>query len=139
MNILELDELALRRGWGSLGEFWFSVKDFTIKEGSQLADYDCSQDMSRSEYLVSLGYIPYFSITSEEVIRAFVPTIENKKLKDKIENYNGSDYVDNFWKYFHIYAEISKNYITFEQKYIVNKAEEWCRQNGIDYELKVKL
>ena len=137
MDTLEFDEVSLRKGWGSVGEYWFSLRTFNIKSDAQLSELDCPEGMSQSEYLVSIGYIPYFSVTSEEVIRAFVPTIERKKLRDKIADYTGSDYVENFWKYFHIYPEISDPYIKFEVSYIKNKAVKWCEENNITYEFKV--
>lgn len=137
MDTLELDEAALRKGWGGAGEYWFSLKDFSVKSDAELAELDHSQELSQSEYLVSLGYIPYFSVTSEEVIRAFVPTIERKKLREALEGYNGGEYVENFWKYFHIYPEISNPYILFEQKYIKDKASRWCEDNNINYIFKI--
>ena len=137
MKTLELDESALRKGWGGAGEYWFSLKDYTVKSDAELSELDHPEDMSQSEYLVTLGYIPYFSISSEEVIRAFVPTIERKKLREAMESYVGNDYVENFWKYFHIYPEISEPYIEFEHRYVDEKAIRWCEENNIKYEFKV--
>ena len=137
MNTLELDEGNLRKGWGGAGEYWFSLRTFNVKSDAELLSLDCPENMSHSEYLVSLGYIPYFSVTNEEVIRAFAPTIEREKLRKKISDYSGGDYVENFWKYFHIYPEISDPYIKFEAAYVKKKAAEWCGENNIDYEFKV--
>lgn len=137
MNTLELDEISLRKGWGGEGEYWFSLQDYSINSDAKMSELDHPEDMSQSEYYVSLGYIPYFHLSSEEVIRAYVPTIERKKLRDKLVGYQGSEYVENFWKYFHIYPEISDPYIKFEQKYVIDKAVRWCEENGINYELKV--
>ena len=132
MNTLEFDEIALRKGWGGAGEYWFSTRDYCIKSNAQLSELDHPEDMSQAEYLVSLGYIPYFSISSEEVIRAFIPTIERQKLRDKLEQYDG-DIVEGFWKYFHIYRDIFTPYIDFEHAYVKEKAAKWCEENGIDY------
>ena len=136
MNTLEFDEVALRKGWGGVGEYWFSLKDYTIKSDAELSELDQPNDMSHSEYFISLGYIPYFSVSSEEVIRAFISTIERKKLREALENYQGSEYVENFWKYFHIYPEISESYIAFEHQYVADKAKRWCEDNGIRYQFK---
>ena len=134
---LELDEVALRKGWGGEGEYWYSRRDGKIKSDSTLAQLERPEGMSQSEYYVSLGYIPYFTVKTEEVIRAFVPTIERDKLRKKIIGYDGSEYVENFWKYFHIYPEISDPYIKFEAQYVKKKAAKWCDENDIKYELKV--
>ena len=136
MDTLELDEQTLRKGWGGEGEYWFSRRDYSIKSDSKLAELERPENMSQSEYYVSLGYIPYFTVHSEEVIRAFAPTIERKKLREKIGGYVGDDYVENFWKYFHIYPEISDPYIEFEHTYVRNKAVRWCEENDVNYELK---
>lgn len=138
MDTLEFDEVSLRKGWGGVGEYWFSLKDFSIKSDAELVDYEHGEDVSQTEHYLSLGYIPYFTVNSEEVIRAFVPTIERKKLRDKISEYSGSEYVENFWKYFHIYPEISEPYIAFEHNYVNSKAVKWCEENNIPYEFKIK-
>ena len=134
---LELDEVALRKGWGGEGEYWYSRRDGRIKSDYTLSQLERPCDMSQSEYYISLGYIPYFTVKSEEVIRAFVPTIEREKLRKKLEGFSGSEYVENFWKYFHIYPEISEQYGKFEADYVKNKAVAWCEENDISYEFKV--
>ncbi len=136
MDTLELDEVSLRKGWGGAGEYWLSLQDYSVKSDAELAAYEHPENVSQSEYLVSLGYIPYFTVNSEEVIRAFVPTIERKKLRDVLSGYSGSEYVENFWKYFHIYPEISDAYIEFEHRYVRNKAAKWCEENDIKYNFK---
>ena len=137
MNTLEFDEASLRKGWGGEGEYWFSLRDYSIKSDSKLSELNRPEDVSQSEYYISLGYIPYFTVNSEEVIRAFVPTIERKKLRDKLAGYQGSEYVENFWKYFHIYPEISEPYIEFEHDYVRKKAVRWCEENGVNFKLCV--
>ncbi|MBQ8981596.1 MAG: hypothetical protein IJ077_08315 [Eubacterium sp.] len=137
MKTLELDESNLRKGWGGVGEYWFSLRSFSVKSDAELSSLDCPENMSHSEFFVSLGYIPYFTVNSEEVIRAFIPHIERKKLREAIEKFTGNDYVENFWKYFHIYPEISDPYINFEHDYVKNKAVKWCKENDIKYEFKV--
>ncbi len=133
MATLELDESSLRKGWGGANEYWFSLRDYKIKSIARLSELEHSDDVSQSEYLISLGYIPYFSVTGEEVIRAFLPTLQSQKLRDKLEKYSGSDFVENFWKYFHIYPEISESYVLFEHEYVKQKAIEWCEENAINY------
>ena len=86
--------------------------------------------------MVTLGYIPYVTVNDVEIMRAFIETINNKKLKGVFEKVEDKDYVETFWKYCNIYPEIRDSYGDFEHNFVKNKIVDWCKENGINYKLK---
>ena len=81
MKQFVLNEDNLRKGWSGASEFWFSRPDMQVHSMAELADLDHPEDTGTSAYLLSLGYIPYFYVTDGEVMRAFVQSIGNAKIK----------------------------------------------------------
>lgn len=133
MKVFKLNESNLRKGWSSSNQYWFSLKDYRLVDSSSLADLDNSNNISQSGYFVSLGYIPYFAITNEELIRAYMQTISNEKLKQALLKIDDENYAEEFWKYVNVYPELSECFDEFESTYLLNKAEQWCKENGIKY------
>lgn len=127
----------LRKGWSSTPQYWFSTKDYKIKNIVDFAELDQIEDISQSSYLVTLGYIPYFMVTNEEVIRSFVDSLENKKLKSAMAKIDSENYIDSFWKYVNLYPEMEELLCTFENSYVLDKAEKWCKENGIKYTIEL--
>jgi hypothetical protein len=133
MKIFELNSESLRKGWGGADQYWFSLNDYKIRDVSTLAQIDRPEHISQSAYFVSIGYIPYFIVTNEEVIRSYVETFENEKLKSVFSKLDSNNYVESFWKYFNVYPQISEGLDEFEDKYVLNKAINWCKENAINY------
>lgn len=136
MNTFEIDPINLRKCWGGTNQFWFSLRDYNVKDIDTLSCLDKPEDVSQSSYLVSIGYIPYFVVTNEEVMRAYVASITNKKLKDALSKIDEENYVESVWKYINVYPELSNGLNDFEDKYILDKAIKWCDENGIKYVIK---
>ncbi len=124
MNLV-INEKSMRCVWGSTGEYWFSRTDGTVHSSDDLSDNDAD--------LISNGFIPYLTISNEEIIRAYVKTLENKKLSAVFSRLGSDEYVDTFWKYFNAYSEISDGFADFESKYVLDKLKAWCDENGIEY------
>lgn len=135
MKVFTINEETLRKCWGGTDQYWFSLSQYKIIDVSTLAEMDRPEQISQSAYFVSLGYIPYFVVTNREVIQAYVQTLTNEKLKTALSNIDEDDYVESFWKYFNVYPQLSEGWDAFEQKYILEKAEKWCNENGIKYEI----
>lgn len=135
MKELVLTHDVLLKGWGGIGQYWFSLSDYTIKDISQLAELGKPEELSQSEYMLKLGFIPYFIVNNEEVIRAYVEVLDNVKLKNAMKKMNDENYVESFWKYFNEYPELEENWRYFEDNYILSKAIEWCEKNGIVYSM----
>lgn len=136
MNTFELNEESLRKGWGGSDQYWFSLKDFKIKEASALADMDKPENVSQTAYFVSNGYIPYFVVTNEEVMRSYVDSLTNEKLKNALSKIDKDNYVESFWKYFNVYPQMAEGFEDFEKNYLIQKATKWCDENSIPYILK---
>ena len=100
MKPFVLNDDALRKGWGGIGQYWFSLKDYTIKDVAELAHLERPEHISQSAYFVSIGYIPYFVVSDEEVMHSYVDTLTNQKLKAALSKIDEDDYVESFWKYF---------------------------------------
>ena len=103
---------------------------------AELADLDHPEDTGTSAYLLSLGYIPYFYVTDGEVMRAFVHSIGNAKIKAVFDQTPDDAVVETFWKYFNAYSSISEGFDEFENKFVLEKAEEWCKSNSIEYSVE---
>lgn len=130
---LVLNEENLRKSWGSTPEYWFSHKDYQVRNVAQMNGFDTQSDENRTAYFLEHGFIPYFNITSEEVMRAFIESTSNKKLIDAFSNVKSEDFVETFWKYFNAYKELSEGYDAFEAKFVRKKAADWCYENKINY------
>jgi hypothetical protein len=136
MMAFELNQETLRKGWGGVDQYWFSLKNYKICDASSLAQIDVPELFSHSAYFLSLGYIPYFVISNEEVIRAYIDSIKNEKLKAAFNKVDKQNFVETFWKYFNVYPILSEGWQEFEDAYVLRKAEIWCKENGINYVVK---
>lgn len=133
MKMFELNSDNLRKGWGGADQYWFSLGDYCVRDAATLSTMDRPDQISQSAYYVSLGYIPYFCVSNEEVMRAYVSSLTNAKLKKALSSIDDNDYVESFWKYFNVYPELSDGWSDFEDEYVLKKAIEWCEENGINY------
>lgn len=125
---LVLSEENLHYAWGSTTEYWFSRTDYNVHKYSDLPSEDCAD-------LVNHGFVPFLTISNEEVIRAYIKSLNNPKVSAKFENLSSYDCVEVFWKYFNAYKDISEGFDAFEQKYVMEKVIGWCEENGVDYKL----
>lgn len=132
MKVFEIDKYAISMCWES-HQKWFSKIDYTIKGSKELAQIDRPEDVSQSTYLISIGFIPYVSVSDEEVMRAFCKTITNKKLADTLSKIDANDFEESFWKYCNIYPEMAKDYSNYEDVYVMDKIKDWCKENAIEY------
>ena len=107
---LLLDEMTLRFVWGSSGEYWYSRIDSQIHSSAEL---ECAD----TEDLMANGFIPFLTISNEEVIRAYIKFLDNKKVSAVLEKLSGNEYIDTFWYYFFAYSSISECFDEFEMLY----------------------
>ena len=123
---LLLDEMTLRFVWGSSGEYWYSRIDSQIHSSAEL---ECAD----TEDLMANGFIPFLTISNEEVIRAYIKFLDNKKVSAVLEKLSGNEYIDTFWKYFNAYSSISEGFDEFENKFVIDKVKDWGEANSIEY------
>lgn len=127
---LLLDEKTLRYVWGSTGEFWFSRTDCTVYPSSELSGEDSAE-------LVENGFIPFLTISNEEIIRAYIKFIDNKKVSAVFNKLSAEEVSDIFWKYYNAYSDISEGFGDFEKNFVLDKAVSWCNENNIEYKTEV--
>ncbi len=125
---LILSEENLHHLWGSATEYWFSRTDYTIHKYSDLPSEDHT-------VLVEHGFIPFLTISNEEVIRAYMKSLDNPKLSDKLDGLSSEECVEVFWKYFNAYDDVSSGFSEFEKKFVEKKFTEWCRENAVEYKV----
>lgn len=125
---LVLTEKNLRYAWGSATEYWFSHTDYSIHKSDELPCADYAK-------LVELGFIPFITISNEEVIRAYIKSLNNPKVSAKFDSLSSYDCVETFWKYFNAYSDISAGFDDFEKNYVIKKVTGWCEENGVDYKI----
>ncbi len=123
---LLIDEKTLRFVWGGSGEYWYSRVDCQVHSSAEL---ECGD----TEDLMTNGFIPFLTISNEEVIRAYIRFLDNKKVSAVLDKLSGNEYIDTFWKYFNAYSSISEGFDEFENKFVLEKLKDWCNQNGIEY------
>ncbi len=126
---LVLNPQTLRYAWGSSTEYWFSRIDYSIYNVYDLP----SQDHSK---LVENGFIPFLTISNEEVIRSYIKSLNNKKVADVFDKLSSYDCVETFWKYFNAYSDISSGFDSFENEYVQKKVIDWCEENGVNYKIE---
>lgn len=124
--MLCIGEARLRFVWGSSGEYWYSRIDSQIHSSAEL---ECAD----TEDLMANGFIPFLTISNEEVIRAYIKFLDNKKVSAVLEKLSGNEYIDTFWKYFNAYSSISEGFDEFENKFVIDKVKDWCEANSIEY------
>lgn len=136
MDAFILDEEALKKGWGAENQYWFSLKNYKIKFHYEFAEIDRPEDMSETQFMLSLGYIPYFRVSRIELAKAYIEAVGSKKLKEKLNCIeDDSEYIETFWKYFNAYPHLSDGYEEFQNNYLIKKAIDWCTDNGIDFKV----
>lgn len=126
---LVLNPKTLRYAWGSSTEYWFSRVDYSIYSNNDLPDRDYAK-------LVETGFIPFLTISNEEVIRAYIKSLNNKKVSMVFDSLSSYDCVETFWKYFNAYSDISSGFDSFESEYVLKKVIEWCDENGVNYKIE---
>ena len=130
---LVIDKDLVQKCGGGSSEYWFSYNDCTVKNISEIQDLDRPDDIGQTAYFVSLGLIPFISISNEEIMRAFVRFKGSKKLNDILQKVNSDNFIDTFWKYFNAYSSISEGFDEFENKFVIDKVKDWCEANSIEY------
>lgn len=132
MALIINDELIRKCGGGS-GEYWFSYSTQKVKNIKDLDTYNRPEDMSQTEYFLSINVIPFLSVPSEEIVRHFVEEKANKKLVNALKKVDSGEYMDTFWKYFDAYEELKDGFEDYVQVYVKNKVIDWCNENNVQY------
>lgn len=135
MKLIINEEIMKKCGGGS-AEYWFSYKDYTIRNIRDFSTGDRPDYMGQIEYFVSLGIIPFVTISNEEIMRAFIKNKGSEKLNAVFDRVKSEQFIETFWKYFNAYAELKEDgLIDFSKEYAVKKIVSWCTENNIDYEI----
>ncbi|MCR5207121.1 MAG: hypothetical protein K6C14_01430 [Eubacterium sp.] len=132
-EIFLLDKENLQKGWGAEGQYWFSYRSFVVRDITHFADIDRPENMSESEFLLSLGYIPYFRVSRIELAKAYINAVGSRKLKEKLAAVPDEDYIETFWKYFNAYKHLSEGFEEFQNNYLIKKGIDWCEDNAINF------
>lgn len=135
MELLINSDLLNKCGSGS-SEYWFSYNDYTVKNIRDLDTGAKPDDMGQTTYFVSIGLIPFITISNEEIIRGFVNARGSKKLKLILDKIQGEEFIDTFWKYFNAYPELKDGIDEFSSEYTHKKIEKWCIENHINYKFE---
>lgn len=131
-----LDEESLKKGWGADEQYWFSLKDYVIKYHYEFADYERPENLSEREFMLSLGYVPYFRVVRVELAKAYIEAVASHKLKEKLSKIEDEkEYIEAFWKYFNAYPHLSEGYDSFQKNYLIKTAIDWCEENKIEFKV----
>ncbi len=138
MELVIDDELLQKCGGGS-SEYWFCYGDYTIKNISEIDDMEKPDDVGQTAYYVSLGLIPFLSVSNEEIMRAFVKQRGSAKLNGILQKVHSDNFIETFWKYFNVYPELKEGLNEFAQDFMLNRLRGWCEENNIKYVISEKL
>lgn len=131
MKLIINSELKYKCGHGA-SEYWFSFKTYTVESISDMA-VGVDDENEKKEYYESLGYIPFLSVSNEEIMRSFVNAKCNVKLTNELHQLKGEDFIEAFWKYYNAYPEFKDGFAQFQNEYATVRIARWCDDNGIDY------
>lgn len=132
MELLINSDLLKKCGSGA-SEYWFSYKDYTVKNIRDLDTGAKPDDMGQTTYFVSIGLIPFVTISHEEIIRAFINERGSEKLQSILDKIHGEEFIETFWKYFNAYPELQEGANEFVSSYVCKKVADWCNENSISY------
>lgn len=136
MSVFQIDKDILKKVWDSSGEQFYSVSGGKLFNACEFSDIDRPENVSQTQYFMQIGYIPFVSITNDELLRAYAGTLKNEKIKNALNEVDDDKFSDTFWKYFNLYPELLDEYKKFEESFVLSKVESWCNDNGIKYEVK---
>ena len=131
-----IDDYAVKTVWKNCGQYWLSTKTGKLINSDEFSDFNIPDNVTQSQFLVNMGYIPYVGVSEAEVIHAYIPTLKNKKLVQALSNIDEDSICESFWKYLNAYDEIYEGYGKFEKDYVEQKIVTWCVENGLKYEIK---
>ncbi len=132
MNLV-INEDLLRKCGGGSDEYWFSYKDYSVMNISEFETDDRPDDMGQTTYFVSIGIIPFVSVSNEEIMRSFVKAKGSAKLNTILDKVTADDFIETFWKYFNAYPELKDGLDEFASEYTLNKVVDWCKENNVNY------
>lgn len=79
--------------------------------------------------------IVFPSATREEAQKAYIKSLNDKKLDRIFKELNEKEYWDMFWRLFDDGGEKFHAFNMFEERYRLNKIISWCDENNIPYYL----
>lgn len=132
MNLV-INEDLLRKCGGGSDEYWFSYNDYSVMNISEFDTDDKPDDMGQTTYFVSIGIIPFVSVSNEEIMRSFVKAKGSAKLNAVLDKVTADDFIETFWKYFNAYPELKDGLDEFASEYTLNKVIDWCKENNVNY------
>ena len=131
MKLVINSELKNKCGHGS-SEYWFSNKDYSVKSISNIAA-TFNDDKEKDEYFRSIGYIPFLTISNEEIMRSFVNAKCSIKLNNELHKLKGEEFIEAFWKCYNAYPEFKEGFEEYQNEYVTVRIARWCNDNDIDY------
>lgn len=132
MKLIINSETINKCGGGS-SEYWFSYNDYSIKNIRELNIGDKPDDIGQTAYFVSIGIIPFITISHEEIIRALIKAKGSTKLNSIFDKIEDENLIESFWKYYNAYPELKLDSTEFADKYIKKKIALWCDENNVNY------
>lgn len=137
MNSFVINKDSLKKAWGADSQYWFSVEDYVIKEDIDFLCLSLSEDMERDEIMNLDEFIPYFTVKRSELAKAYVESLKNEKVKAEFNYLDDDGIVEYFWKCFHAYPELFRDYEKFQNDYILCGLKKWCEENNINYTVEL--
>jgi len=136
MELIINPDLLSKCGGGS-AEYWFSYKDYSVKNIAEFGAVDKPDEIGQTAYFISLGIIPFITVSNEEIMRAFIKEKGSTKLNAVLGKVRDDEFIETFWKYFNAYPELKEGFDEFTSAYMLDKIIGWCRENSIEYSVQL--
>lgn len=91
----------------------------------------CRKDSEEAESIENPIIFP--DVTPLEVQKAYVKSLNSRKLNNIFNRLSDEEYSKVFWEYFDDGWQNLIDYNMFERKYRLNRIAEWCEENYIPY------
>lgn len=138
--ILEINEDLYRYTWALEMIMDESRLKVIYKHVTYVFDVDsfivCRKDSSEAEAVEK--YIVFPAIERVDAQRAYVSSLNNKRLNNAFGNLDDNEFFDKFWNYFDDGGQKLRDFEMFEEYYRIKRIVEWCEENAIPYYLNKK-
>ncbi len=101
--------------------FYFDYTDYYLHEAADIDSAD--------------GMVPFVRIREVDVMRAYVESLNDRKLSSVFNKLPDKEAWSRFWAFFDDDGIESEHWGKYDRNYRIDHIVNWCKENGIAYKL----